>query len=340
MHFSFTPAVAEEFERRTGVCASRYQEHFDFDLRSVEAAGLARRHPDLPEAWQGDDPAGVRVDEWGIGYRRGSLYHFEHILYPLAGARTARDLDRYPFPSVDTGTEAYAAYVRGVRQVQASGHAVMSAGQAVGGTLFWPAYKLRGMEQLFIDMHESPALAEALLERVESIVGDVCEAKAAAGIDVLLLADDFGTQRELIMSLELWDRWFLRGLERMIARARHANPEIIVAFHSDGAVQRLIPRLIDIGVQVLNPVQPECMDIVEVKRAYGDKLSFWGTIGTQTTMPFGTPREVAEAVRHSIEQIGRGGGLMIGPTHVLEPEVPWENIAAFVDAVREYGVYR
>ena len=90
MYFSFTPAVAEEFERRTGVAAARYQEYFDFDLRGVEPAALVRRHPGLPEEWQGgqeDRAAGsVRVDEWGIGYRRGSLFHFEHILYPLASA--------------------------------------------------------------------------------------------------------------------------------------------------------------------------------------------------------------------------------------------------------------
>ena len=344
MYFSFTPAVAQEFERRTGADAASYQDYFGFDLVSREPAALLRRHPELPASWQaegGDAESGdVRTDEWGIGYRRGSIFHFEHILYPLAGATSVSEIERYPYPAVDTHSPEYEAFRRSVRETQRLGRAVVSSGQAVGGTLFWPAYKLRGMEQLFVDMHESPALAASLLERVESIVGEICEAKAAAGVDVLLLADDFGTQRDLLMSLELWDRWFRDGLERIIARSRRANPDLTIAFHSDGAVERLITRLMDIGVDVLNPVQPECMDIVSVKRSYGDRLSFWGTIGTQTTMPFGTPGDVTRAVRHSIEHVGRGGGLLIAPTHVLEPEVPWENIESFVRAVREHGTYR
>jgi len=120
---------------------------------------------------------------------------------------------------------------------------------------------------------------------------------------------------------------------------KNVNPDIIIAFHSDGAIQKIIPHLIEIGVDVLNPLQPECMDIFEIKRIYGDKLSFWGTIGTQTTMPFGTVDEVKEAVKKSIQEIGKDGGLLIAPTHLLEPEVPWENIMAFVEAVRDYGKY-
>lgn len=123
---------------------------------------------------------------------------------------------------------------------------------------------------------------------------------------------------------------------RTVRLKRHereeAGPDLIVAFHADGAVQRLIPRLIDIGVDDLNPVQPECMDIAQVRRAYGDRLSFWGTIGTQTTMPFGSPAEVEAAVRHGIEQVGRGGRLLVAPTHVLEPEMPRDNVMALVRA--------
>lgn len=94
--------------------------------------------------------------------------------------------------------------------------------------------------------------------------------------------------------------------------------------------------MIEIGIDVLNPVQPECIDPVEVKRKYGERLSLWGTIGTQTTMPFGTPDEVRKVVRERIENLGMDGGLVLAPTHILEPEVPWENIEAFVEVVRNY----
>ena len=90
------------------------------------------------------------------------------------------------------------------------------------------------------------------------------------------------------------------------------------------------------GVEVLNPVQPECMDFAEIHAEYGKKLSFWGTVGTQSTMPFGTPDEVKAVVRRNLEIAGEAGGLLCTPTHLLEPEVPWENIEAYVEACREF----
>ncbi len=97
--------------------------------------------------------------------------------------------------------------------------------------------------------------------------------------------------------------------------------------------------LVEIGIDILNPVQPECMDPVEIKTLYGDRLSFWGTLGTQTTMPFGTAREVKQTCKQLIEKVGKGGGLLLAPTHVIEPDVPWQNVEAFLDAVKEYGKY-
>ena len=97
--------------------------------------------------------------------------------------------------------------------------------------------------------------------------------------------------------------------------------------------------MIGVGVDILNPVQPECMDPEQIKRDYGDKLSFWGTVGTQSVLPFGTPAEVKENVKRRIEIVGAGGGLLIAPSQELEPEVPWENILAFFEAVEEYGKY-
>jgi uroporphyrinogen decarboxylase len=104
-------------------------------------------------------------------------------------------------------------------------------------------------------------------------------------------------------------------------------------------LQAIIPDLIEIGVDILNPVQPECMDPGRIKGQYGDRLSFWGTIGTQTTLPFGTPGDVEDAVKRNIATVGVGGGLLLAPTHMIEPEVPWENIEALIAAVKKYGSY-
>jgi uroporphyrinogen decarboxylase len=125
-------------------------------------------------------------------------------------------------------------------------------------------------------------------------------------------------------------------LASVIEAAKEANPEVLIFYHSCGYIEPIIPDLIEIGVDILNPVQPESMDPERIKKLYGNELAFWGTIGTQTTLPFGTPDEVRQEVKRMIETVGDGGGLLISPTHVIEPDVPWENIMAFVDAVKEY----
>jgi uroporphyrinogen decarboxylase len=205
--------------------------------------------------------------------------------------------------------------------------------------VFWPAYKLRGMEALLTDLHLNQDFAACLLDRVTAISAGLADRVARTGVDIILLADDFGTQLDLMMSPSMWRRWFKERLATVIGAARSANPDVLVVFHSDGAIARIIPDLIEIGVDVLNPVQPECLDPADIKAQLGDRLAFWGTVGTQTTLPFGTPDEVREVVRERIRTVGRGGGLLLAPTHVVEPDVPWENVTAFIQAAREYGAY-
>lgn len=134
----------------------------------------------------------------------------------------------------------------------------------------------------------------------------------------------------------MWREWLKPRLASVIEAAKEANPEVLIFYHSCGYIEPIIPDLIEIGVDILNPVQPESMDPERIKKLYGNELAFWGTIGTQTTLPFGTPDEVRQEVKRMIETVGDGGGLLISPTHVIEPDVPWENIMAFVDAVKEY----
>ena len=206
--------------------------------------------------------------------------------------------------------------------------------------MFWPAYKLRGMEALLMDLMTEPLLAGTLLDRVTEISAALAARLATHDVDVLLLADDFGTQRALIVRPDEWREWLKPRLRTVISAAKSINPSLLVAFHSDGKVDEIIPDLIEIGVDVLNPLQPEVLDQAAIKREFGKDLAFWGGVGTQTTMPFGSAADVREVVRRLIATVGQGGGLLIAPTHLVEPEVPWENITAFIDAVAEFGRYQ
>lgn len=140
-----------------------------------------------------------------------------------------------------------------------------------------------------------------------------------------------------MMSPEMWREWLKPRWRSVVQGAKNINPDILAWYHSDGDIRPLIPDLIEIGFDILNPIQPECMDPAELKRQYGDRLAFWGCIGTQTTMPFGSPDDVREAVRWTIENVGHHGGLLVAPTHVLEPDVPWENVRALAEAVDQFG---
>jgi uroporphyrinogen decarboxylase len=128
-----------------------------------------------------------------------------------------------------------------------------------------------------------------------------------------------------------WRRFMKSRWVKVYAAARAIKPDVQIWYHSDGNVASIIPELIEIGVTILNPVQPECVDPLSVKRQYGDKLAIDGAIGTQTTMPFGTAGEVRDMIRERARTIGHDGAYIISPTHVLEPEVPLENIAVFVE---------
>jgi uroporphyrinogen decarboxylase len=138
----------------------------------------------------------------------------------------------------------------------------------------------------------------------------------------------------MLMSVRMWRTWLKPRLARVIAAAKSVRPAVLVFYHSDGDVTAIVDDLIEIGVDILNPVQPECMDPVALRRRYGKRVGIWGTIGTQSTFPFGSPDDVRREVRTRIETVGTDGGLFLAPTHMIEPEVPFENIVAFVDAVK------
>ena len=130
----------------------------------------------------------------------------------------------------------------------------------------------------------------------------------------------------MIVGASAWRQWLKPRLHEIIQAARTKNQHIKIFYHSDGYIEPIIDDLVEIGVDILNPVQPECMNLLSLKKRYAGKLCLWGTIGTQTTMPFGSVADVFRAVKERIETVGKGGGLILAPTHTIEEDVPWENL--------------
>lgn len=336
---ALTPAMLEEFRRRTG--ADDPAEHFDFEVRHV-GIGPTRLPVDAAAPrfvpFLGELPPNSWINEWGIGQVPGSMYHFTDYIHPLRNATSAQDILRYPFPDV-TAAYRYEGLAEQVQAWHERGYAVASGIPHFSGTLFECAWILTGMEKLLSDLLLNPDLAATLLDWLTQSAIESATRLAHAGIDILTTGDDVGTQRGMMMSPQVWRRWFKPRLATIIAAAKCVRNDLLVFYHSDGNIECVIPDLIEIGVDILNPVQPECMDPAHLKREYKNDLAFWGTIGTQTTMPHGTPQEVQATVKERIETVGKGGGLLLAPTHVLEPDVPWENVVAFIEAVDEWGRY-
>ncbi len=332
MHFS--PAVRDRFVAATGH-RGELSEFYDWTFRYVDTKSTRLKTdfspwlaPQLPPGRACDG-----VSEWGVGTLRGSMYHFTDYVHPLAHGGTIGDIERFPFPDTDADYR-WAGLDEDVAAVHAAGYAAIPG---IDGSLFERAWSLRGLENLLCDFLTNADYADALLDVIEARVTDGVRRASAAGGDLLLLGDDIATQRGLMMSPAVWRRFIKPRLARIIAAARAVKPDVLALYHSDGDLTVAIDELVEVGVDVLNPVQPECMDPRAIRRRYGRRLAFWGTVGTQTTMPFGRPADVRRAVRDSIDALGRSGGLLVSPTHTLEPDVPWENIEAFVQACREFA---
>lgn len=274
------------------------------------------------------------IDEWGVGYRRGSVAHFASFISPMSLFESPEQVESFPLPDI-LADYRWDGVVEKIETLKKQDRIVMNG--TVNIDIFEPAWYLRGLENFLVDLLDNPEMAQACLDHIAGIKIQLAKKFAEAGVDVLVFGDDVGTERGMMISADTWRDWLKPRLAAAIRAAKEANPHVLCYYHSDGDIREIIPELIEIGVDILNPIQPECMDPVEIYNTYVDQVSFWGTIGTQTTMPFGTCQEVKNKTRQMLELCRERGKLVIAPTHLLEPEVPMENILAFVDTVHQFN---
>jgi len=203
------------------------------------------------------------------------------------------------------------------------------------GSHFEKAYFSRGIENFLADMAGEPEYAQALLDKIidknmvmlENIIN-------LPEIDGVLLGSDWGSQRALLMSPESWREMIAPGEKKEYDLIHEAGKDVWV--HSCGCIDVIIPDLVEMGLDVLNPVQPECMDLTFLKNEYGNKLSYWGGISTQQTLPYGTPNEVADETRWTIDLMSKNGGYITSSSQEIQADVPYENLCALIDTANEY----
>lgn len=202
------------------------------------------------------------------------------------------------------------------------------------GSHFEKAYFSRGIENFLADMAGDQKFAKKLLNSIiDKNMVMLENVMTIPEIDGILLGSDWGSQRGLLMSPSVWEDMIAPGEQREYDLIHSYGKDVWV--HSCGCIDVIIPRLVEMGLDVLNPVQPECMDIQKLKQDFGDKLSFWGGISTQDTLPYGTPEEVKKEARRVRDILAKNGGYVLAPSQSLQGDVPVDNILALMEVANE-----
>jgi uroporphyrinogen decarboxylase len=280
------------------------------------------------------------TDQWGAVWRRtadGLCYSLAH--FPLQNADLS-DLATYPWPD-GKDPELFAGLAERARYLhEETPYAVLGE---FAGHIFERAQMVRGFDTFLEDLLINRGFAEELMDRILAIEIDIVSGflnAVGSHIDIIAFKDDLAMQSGPIVSPTLF-REAVKPRMRKLIEAIRSKTRAKLWFHSCGSVYFAIPDLIELGIDILNPVQVRAadMDTARLKREFGQHLAFWGGIDTQHVLPFGTPEDVRREVRQRIQDLAPGGGYVLASVHNIEADVPGENIWAMAQAVHEYGRY-
>jgi uroporphyrinogen decarboxylase len=288
------------------------------------------------------------IDDWGVTWeQRPGVPYYEVMDVPLRNATTKSrhfgidDLETYPWPDLASPArfEGLAGEAKALREN--SPYAIVALGYL---TIFEHIQLLRGLETWLADLAANPEFAHAILRRVTDLmIAGLGKYLDAVGpyIDLITFSDDLGSQRAPLISPKMYRR-MIKPYQAEVIAAIKAHSKAKVFFHSCGNVYPLIGDFIEIGVDVLNPVQVsagEMGDTARLKREFGDKITFCGGIDTQWVLPHGTTDDVRAEVRRRIHDLAPGGGYILSAVHCIQPDVPPENVLAMFDEAMTAGRY-
>ncbi len=338
LYVSLVPQLAKRLSKHLGV---PYEEPISSLLGSrisfnnmltglgVDAIGVAACFPDNNLPILLDD--GITVNEWGIGTKPHGLYD-DFAIHPLAHAQTVEDIENFTFPIVDApGRFRFAE------------ETIAKYGKDFGiiGDLECAIYEMAwymvGLEKFLMDMMLEEPYVDVLLDKITDISTRTGLRLIEAGVDMIWAGDDFGSQSSLIMSPDMFDRYFAPRIQKMFTAFRTANPNIKLAWHSCGSIVPIIPKFIDLGLDFMNPLQPMAkdMDAENIKKKFEGKIGFFGAICVQDLLPNGTPENIKSEVKRIAGLLGEKGNYILAPAHNIQDDTSVENVLALFDAVKE-----
>jgi uroporphyrinogen decarboxylase len=278
---------------------------------------------------------GLYSDEWGLSYQNESGY-LEVVSRPLAAATTTAEIRNYVIPDPALLERWRTASLLVSRYGES--HAVMGC---MGQTMFEMCWNLVGFEKFLMDFMTGEEYIAALFDRLLEYAIVHSELLISAGSDVIFLGDDVGMQSGMLLAPELWRASLKPRLAKLCGHIRSCKPSVKIAYHSCGSIAAIIPDLVEMGIDILNPVQPLAhgMELAALKMRYGNKLVFYGGIDVQQCIPFGTIEEISRQVQQAIKDASASGGFIIAPAHIIPSETSPENVLAFFNAVKLHGRY-
>jgi uroporphyrinogen decarboxylase len=315
--------------------------YFNIDFRFIEGTKYIGPDLRLYEDGSQNDIWGVRRKKILLNNNDPDMGNFDYVItHPLASATTVKEIEEYKYwPSPDWFNYSE------IEQMTARYHefsVICGAGRLNRTAQLKPAMYLRGVEMIMLDLSINANIIEAITERLVSFYLEYNRRvfdRANGKIDIFFMGDDFGTQNGLIMSIEMWRKFYKNGFKKFIELAHSFG--IKVMHHTCGGIAQLIPDFIDCGLDILQSLQPRAlgMDLVKIKKEYGKYICLQGGIDIQQTMPYGSTEDVANEVKDRIKDLGPGGGYILCTTHNLQPDTPIENVLALYETANKYGKY-
>jgi len=297
--------------------------------------------PNAPNNFKDIELSNGYIDEWGIEALKptNSLYHkFEK--HPLGNAETVGDIEKYKLPDPDDPGRIEGLRERIEYLYENTEYALVGE---PGDSVFERAWYLRGMENILNDLYFNQELLKVLLDKVSDYfiakVGPFLDI-VGTYIDVFFTGDDLGTQNGPLLSPEMYKK-IVKPFQKKVFDFIKSKTDAKLIFHSCGSIFEIIPDLIEIGVDGINPVQTTAykMDAVSLKKEFGEDLSFWGGIDTQKILPFGTDEELKKEIENKINDLGLNGGYVMASVHTIQPDVSPEKIIKMIEYGKEYGYY-
>ena len=281
------------------------------------------------------DEKGVWKNEYQMGMRQGDLY-VEVIDFPLAYAETKSDIDNFEFPDPN----APGRYNDAENLIKKYHDNYLVFGD-IEVTIFSLAQQMVGMEKLLVDMMLEAEYVEPLFDACTEFQTKVGLNLIDRGVDAIWAGDDFGTQNSLIMAPEVFRSQLKPFYKRMNDRFKAAKKDLISILHCDGAVSELLIDFKEMGYDVFNPVQPGVPGHLpqEIKDNFGHLFSFWGAIDQQEMMPRGSDNELERDIIEKIKILGKNGGFMISPAHIIQSDVSPERVKFFIELCKKHGKY-